>query len=253
MKRAKLMALLFVSGIAFGQSRSFHLDNPPAAQGYQELLTILRTVAGIADLTADTQDHAINIHTSAAQLAAGEWLIRRLDHSAGDPQLRSAAIYQYIEPGNGDDVMRIFYLKDTDLPAGVQELLTTLRTIVDLQKIFNYAPLNAIVLRGRVAQVAMAAWLIDQLDLPASARDVVDPGAHEFRSPVNADDVVRVFFLKKAQPGTMADALASVRTRAKIQKACLNTPTRSLVVRGTADQIAVAERIVGALATSSAR
>ncbi len=43
--------------------------------------------------------------------------------------------------------MKVFYLPKPATPQQVQEVLTILRTVTAVQKVFNYSALNAIVVR----------------------------------------------------------------------------------------------------------
>jgi general secretion pathway protein D len=72
-----------------------------------------------------------------------------------------------------DSVVRVFYLTNLTTPQEIQEITTTLRTIANIRKVFQYNSLNAIIVRGSPDEVALASKLVNDLDKP-KAEVVVD-------------------------------------------------------------------------------
>lgn len=67
-----------------------------------------------------------------------------------------------------DSVVRVFYLSNLTTPQEIQEITTTLRTIANIRKVFQYNSLNAVIVRGSQDEVALAAKLVHDLDKPKS-------------------------------------------------------------------------------------
>jgi general secretion pathway protein D len=65
-----------------------------------------------------------------------------------------------------EQVVKVFYLSNVTSPQEMQELLTVLRTVVDVQKVFNYTSQNALVVRAESDQMALVEKLISDLDKP---------------------------------------------------------------------------------------
>ncbi len=65
-----------------------------------------------------------------------------------------------------DQVVKIFYLSNTTTAQEIQEILTVLRTVVDVQKVFNYSAQNALVVRCDADVMALVEKLISDLDKP---------------------------------------------------------------------------------------
>jgi general secretion pathway protein D len=72
-----------------------------------------------------------------------------------------------------EQVMKVFYLNNVTTPQEANEIITTLRSVADLQRIFAYSALNAIVVRGEADRVELAEKIISDLDKP-KAEVVVD-------------------------------------------------------------------------------
>jgi hypothetical protein len=85
------------------------------------------------------------------------------------------------DPYQGSQQVKVFYLAHASTPQSIQEILTVLRTVADIQKVFDYTPLSALVIRAAPVQMAASEWLIQSLDIasPPSSSDA--PNAHEFQ------------------------------------------------------------------------
>ena len=225
---------------AFGQpdaGRVFHLTNPSTPQQYQEIATVIRSVGDIPDLLVDARQKTVTVGGTPAQMAMAAWLVKELDQPAGDS---SRASEEYRGP-DGDDVMCVFYLAHAPNPQSVQEMITLIRSIADVQRIFAYNARKAIALRGEAEPVRMAEWLVNELDKPSPLEP--SPAAHEYRPPGSTGDVVRVFYLAHAGSAqALQKSAAAVRSATDIQRIFFYTQTKALAVRGTEDQVASAAR-----------
>jgi len=54
-----------------------------------------------------------------------------------------------------EQVVKVYYLSNTTTPQEVQELLTVLRTVTDVQKVFNYTAQNALIVRAEADTMAL--------------------------------------------------------------------------------------------------
>jgi general secretion pathway protein D len=67
-----------------------------------------------------------------------------------------------------DQVVKVFYLQNPTTPQEIQEILTVLRTVFDVQKVFNYTAQNALVVRCDADTMALVEKEIADLDKPRS-------------------------------------------------------------------------------------
>ncbi len=72
-----------------------------------------------------------------------------------------------------EQVVKVFYLSNITTPQEMQEMLTVLRTVVDVQKVFSYTSQNALIVRAESDTMALVEKLIADLD-KARAEVVVD-------------------------------------------------------------------------------
>jgi general secretion pathway protein D len=67
-----------------------------------------------------------------------------------------------------EQVVKVFYLKNVTQTTELQELLTTLRTVTDIQKIYQYTSQNALIVRCEADKMLLAEKIISDLDKPRS-------------------------------------------------------------------------------------
>jgi len=65
-----------------------------------------------------------------------------------------------------DQVVKTFYLSNPTTPQEIQEMLTVLRTVFDVQKVFNYTSQNALVVRCDADTMALVEKYVADLDKP---------------------------------------------------------------------------------------
>jgi general secretion pathway protein D len=67
-----------------------------------------------------------------------------------------------------DQVMKVFYLSNVNSPQELQEIITAVRSVADIQRLFVYNSQNAIIARGEADRIALAEKIIADLDKPKS-------------------------------------------------------------------------------------
>jgi general secretion pathway protein D len=65
-------------------------------------------------------------------------------------------------------VMKVFYLKNVTTTQELQEMVTNIRSMTDIKRIFAYNSQSAIIVRGEADQVALAEKIVNDLDKPRS-------------------------------------------------------------------------------------
>jgi hypothetical protein len=211
-------------------------------QALQEIVVTIRSVADIQRIFIYNSLHATVLRGSAAEVGLADWLMQKLDQPG-----QNQAPQEYPFAGQrGPEVARVFYLVHPQSPRDIQELVTTLRSIADLQRIFVYMAPRAVAVRGPADRVVLAQWLVSELDRPAN--EPAAGGVHQYELPAGSDNHVRVFYLSPAATADQRQQIVSnVRTTAYVQRLFLYNPLGALTVRGTVGQIATAERLLDEL------
>src|SRR5262249_1978721 len=124
----------------------------------------------------------------------------------------------------------------------LQEIATLTRSIGDIRRLFTYNAAKAVVSRGTTDQAALAEWLLRELDKPVKRTDST---VHEFHLAAPPEDTVRVFYLPRS--GTIQqfqEFVTWVRGTTQIRRVFTYNAPRAVAMRGTADQIASASRLI---------
>jgi hypothetical protein len=214
------------------RDRTFYLTHTDTIQQFQEVATVIRTIANIQKVTTDNDQKSVTVHATDGQIAMAEWLFNELDN----PAVQASVPHQYLVPGDSDDVVRVFYVTTAATVLDFQEISTLVRTIANITRVFTYNAPKALVVRDTAAQVQMAEWLVKELEQPAAP--------HEYQVPGSKDDVVHVLYLP--QTGSMQafqKAATQIRTSTQITRVFTYNTPKALAVRGTADQIALAAKL----------
>jgi len=234
--RTIVLGLALLSALASAQDRdrTFYLTHTATNQQFMEVATAIRTITDIREISADADQKKVTIHATAPQIAMAEWLFNELDSPIAQPALP----HEYRPPGTNDDVVRVFYLITAPTVQDFQEIATLIRTMTDIRRVFTYNGRNAMTVRGSDAQIALAEWLVKEIvpEPPSSS-------THQYEMAGN-DDLVRV--LRLPHTATVQDfqkAATEIRQATKIQKVFTYNRLRTAAFRGTADQIALAEKL----------
>jgi hypothetical protein len=227
------LAVVCASASAQDRDRTFFLTHTATVQQFQEVATVIRTIADIQQAAVDNDQKSVTVHATAAQIAMAEWLFNELDSPIAQPALP----HEYRPPGADDDVVRVFYVITAPTVQDFQEAATLVRTITDTRRVFTYNARNALVMRGTGAQMSLAEWLVKEI--------VPEPPSttHQYEMAGN-DDVVRV--LRLPHTATVPDfqkAATAIRQATQIKRIFTYNTPRAMALRGTADQIAMAERM----------
>ncbi len=235
------------------QDRVFRLTHTATAQEFQEIANLVRTLAEIRDLSADNAQMTLAVHATAEQIGLAEWLVKQLDQPAGVTSNPASLEYKGLteSDGNGrehgqlthDGIARIFYLAHAATVQEFQETANAIRTVTEIRRVFTYNGGRAMAVRGTPEQMAMAEWLVSELNQPNPGQS---SAASEYR--VGDDDVMRVLHVVNAKTVQDFQEIATlVRTTAEIRRMfTVNTP-RAILIRSTPDQMAMAKWLLGEL------
>ena len=244
-----LTATLFAA-TAFGQQldRTFHFSHAETVQDMQQIATVVRAIAEFKQIAPDTEQKLLSVHGTAGQIALTEWLMNELDQPVGAQPGSGSDAHKYLMAGDDpDSVVRVFFLKNAGTVQNLQEVATTVRSIAEIRRAFTYNAPGAIVFRGSAGQIALAEWLVNNLDIPANV-----PNSAKRQYPMAAggdpDNVVRVFYLTHTDTIQSFQELATVvRSIGGMRRLFTYNAPRAIAVRGTAEQIGLAEWLINEL------
>jgi len=202
----------------------------------QEAATVVRAITESPIVSFDVGKRTLELRGTASQMAAADWVIHELDREGAGTNPA-----EYRVPGESDDVVRVFYMKHTQTVQDLQEAATLIRSMTGVRRLFTYNASRGIALRGTSQQMALPAWLIREVDSPASQE-----GAREYSFAEGGDEnTVRVFHLKHTETPQQLQQLATyVRSTSKVRRLFTYNAPKAMALRGTAEQVAVAAQLV---------
>ncbi len=240
------LAAILVAAPVFAQSgpsdiRIFHLVNIQSDASYDELVTTIKQITRVTpELPVDPASRTLTISASPDQLAVVDWIVNELDtKKAGSPEPGGAPKLHQFTTAEGDKV-EIFYLDPAVKPQEFQEIITVLRQVLEVNRLFNYTARRAIVLQAPPDQAEASEWLIPRLALQEKA-----PVSDEYKMPGAPEDAVRIFRWNSALTPTQVQELTrTIRREAKVSRLFTVFNARALAVRGTPAQLSKASEIV---------
>jgi hypothetical protein len=245
------LAALFVSvGLAQDQPRTFYFTQPASNADMASMVTMVRTVIDIQDLSLDQDHRAMVARAPLDKLTATEWLFQQLDRSPGG---LAATATEYRMVGNNDDIVQIMWLPPTATLPDLTSMVTAIRTVADLQRLFPYQARRAVVGRGSAEKVAAAEWLFHQLIPAAGDTITADSPAYPLTlDPKIPNNVMRVFRLDPgASNTTLTATITAIRTVADVQRMFPYESTKAIIVAAAAEKVAVAGWLVHQLGQPS--
>ncbi len=211
----------------------YYLTNTATVQAFQEIANVVRTATQIRNAFTYNAPRALAVRGAGDQIALADWLVNELNQPV--QQSHSQSPHEYQMPGSNGDLVRVFYLSNTKTVQDFQEVSNLLRTTTDIKSAFTYNEPKALTLRGTGDQIALAAWLINELNTS---------GQDEYRVPNASDDVVRVFYMPHTATVQDFQGIANaIRSATNIRMALTYNAQRALALRGTVSQLALAERL----------
>jgi hypothetical protein len=142
---------------------------------------------------------------------------------------------------SGPDTERTFRLTGGESPEAMQEIAYVAGMVTELPKPPVDAEKAAITVAGTPDQIALAAWLIGELDQPTKSNLTYVP-------PGGADSVARMFYLAHVStPQQVQELVNVIRSMTEIRPMSAYRPAKVIVLRGTHAQAEQAEWIVRGL------
>ena len=239
-----------LASLAFGQTpaapgvdRVFyftHTDNP---QNLQEIVNIVRAMND-STATLDRSKKTLSVHGTSAQIALVEWLLSEMDRPATVAPSPAPAVHPNGNNRGVDQVVRVFSLAYAETPLSLQELTNLLRSLISMQRVFPYNALKLLVASGSADQMAVAEWLVQQVDRPPGP-PVRDAGTRDIQWTFKIMHTVRVFYLTHDQsPQEIQGIISQLRSATKVDHIAPYSAQHAIAVAGTADQMAAVARLV---------
>jgi len=221
-----------------------HTSSP---QAITDAATVLRTVADVPSVTVDSFAHSLTVSGPADNVALADWLFHELDQAA--VPIQATVTHEYplpIQAPYGPEVTKVFFLAHADTQQFVTDMVTGIRTLADVTRLFPYNTLRAIVARSTADRMDAGEWLIHEFDQPVGS--VQAPAVHTYGVPMagpgpnDHKNVMKTFFLAHAETAqAITDMVTAIRTVADGTRLFPFNSSNAIMVSASPDRVAAAE------------
>jgi hypothetical protein len=145
----------------------------------------------------------------------------------------------------------VLHFTHTGSETSAQEIATAIRVISDMKDVTADFAQRTLTIHGTSDQVKLAEWLFAGLDRSTPVH--ADSAMHQYTLPDGSDNVVRLFYLDRGQTVQEFQELATVvRTITETRRVFTYNDARAAVFRGTAEQMAMTDWMIGDIETAAA-
>jgi hypothetical protein len=216
--------------------RLFYLPFTKTVQEFQEAVTSVRSTTDIRWMFTVNAPRAVAVRGTADKCTLAEELFGELSKNTSENSAEFSAPNQRL--GEKDDTIQILHVPHTSSAQDFQEVVTLTRSVGGIRQLFGYLPTRAMIVRGSPGHVGLAKWLAKQLDQPDSV-------SREYRLPEGDENIVRVLYVPQTSTvQEFQNVASSVRAQSGIKYLYTYNAPRALVVRGTSDQVALAQKLL---------
>jgi len=219
----------------------FRLPAAVAPADLTALVTAVRTVTDIQRVMPYERLNAIVARGEVENIAAAGWMVRQLwpaDEkalTADSPAYPSPIFSREIDP-----VIRIFRMPPDTSRAALTSMVTAIRTVADVQRLFPYPHGNAIIGESSAAQIALAEWLVHEVGKAPGS-----PATLQTTLSGPEESAVRLFLLDpKKSPADVTALVTQIRSKAAIQRVMPLSEPPAVVLRGRPEQMPAVEELV---------
>jgi hypothetical protein len=219
--------------LAQNASRTFKLSPHGAVV---QIGMILRQLGEVPEMRVDEENATVTVKGTDADLTLADWLIKRLDT---DSPLSGS----YTIPDKRE-VLVVTFLAHTPGMPQLNERITSVRTTLDVRRIFSYTPHHAIVYRTEPEKAEMVNWLVRQLDVAPD--DAQRFETHEYTVPGKPDSFLKVMYLHEppSQFG-LNELVTTVRVVTDTQRIFTHSDEpRGIVFAGDTAHVRAAEWLI---------
>jgi hypothetical protein len=232
--------------------RVFFLANTATVQDFQEAAAAIRAITEIRREFASYASRAIAARGTPDQIALAAWMVDVLDRAAGEKAAsREHRMPESSDP-HGEVVTRAFYVSNATTIQDFQEIAGSVRAMAEIRRTFTVNAYRVIFARSTPEALDLADWLIQQVDKPAigkpGAPAVQSSDAYGYTTTFDADTTVKVLYLPQIATVQDFQAFAArIRSTTNMRRTFAYSAPRAIAVRGTVDQIEMAERMAQGL------
>jgi hypothetical protein len=140
--------------------RVFYLPYASTVQQLQEVATMVRTIGEIRQVFTYNSPRAMIVRGTPDQAALAGWMIHELAKPV-TAETTASEVYRYVDlDHHGENIVRIFYVKDVPTVQAFQQVATQIRATTQIRRVFTYNETKAMAVRGTEEQLRTAEQML---------------------------------------------------------------------------------------------
>jgi hypothetical protein len=220
------------------QTQTFTFSHVAKPEQVREFVNTVRQMSKIRNVNVVAGQPAFTVTANPEQLRLISWLLTELDRPS-ESAPKPLVVHDYEYPKPRPPVVRIFRPARLSTPTELQETANAVRSLFEVERLTILTAGPAIAIGATQEQADGAEWLVRELDQPPEVR------TRGFVIPSAPNGVVRLFFLPADTPvRTVLEKTRQLFTETGTGRIVACTSAPAILVRGTAEQVAIAERIL---------
>ena len=246
-----ILSFALLAGAAFAQTeqtRTFTFAHTQEHRFMQEMVNLLRGVAEIQRVAAEPSQRTMTVAGNPDQLALATWLFTELDRQASRPAALQVRDNMFSDPRAS--AVKILSPAHIANAQQAQEAINGIRSIAEVQRCVALSGPGAIVIRGNPEQVALAEWIVGELDRSMSGARPT--GARQYNYPDSALQIVerrttavRIYYPAAAStPVDIQEMINGIRAIAEAQRVVGFTATGAIIARSSTEQAELMDWLV---------
>ena len=246
--RFAVLPLVCAAAFAQEQTRTFTFAHTESPQHMQEMLHMIRSMAEVRNVSLDPAQRSLTAGGTPDQLAFITWLFTDLDRPASRPQSLQVRDSMFADPRA--DSAKIFYPAHLSTAQQVQEAVNAIRSISEIQRCVALNGPGAIVIRGNREQVALAEWIVGELDRSLAGKRPVGNREYNYPDtilyiPERRSTAVRLYYpASVSTPQDIQETVNGLRSVAEVQRAIAFTASGAILIRASNEQAELTDWLV---------
>jgi hypothetical protein len=234
--------------LAQEQTRTFTFAHTQDPRHMQEVLNTVRAVAEVQHAVLDPAQRSLAVGGTPDQLSFITWLFTDLDRPASRPQNLVVRDNTFSDPRS--PAVKIFYPARFTTAQQVQDVVNAVRSIAEVQRVVALNGAGAIVARGNPEQIALAEWIVAELDRsmagkrPAGIREYTYPDS-DLQVVERRTTAVRIYYpASVSTPQDMQETVNGLRSFADVQRVVSFVTSGAIIARSNTEQATMMDWLV---------
>jgi hypothetical protein len=216
----------------------------------QDILNTVRVIADMRNAKIEPVQRRLTVDGNPDQLALIGWLFTELDRPSTRPEHLRVLDNTFSDPRLS--AVKILYPVNLSTALQMQELIMDIRLIAEVPLCVVLSGPGAIVIRGNAEQVALAEWIVAEIDQSMMGKPI-NVGVYHFPDSVldivdRRTTAVRIYYSSSGKTfQDLQEVSTCLRSIADVHRVVIVPASGAIIVRASTEQAELTDWLVDAL------